>query len=82
MTEPAEGMVTFGAGNIDDRSEVQALFKNLQTQLPELENLLVQCSNHWGYEDPIYRFYHHSFKVYGLQDHTTKIVQALQALAP
>ena len=29
-----------------------------------------------------YRFYRHSFKVYGLQDQTAKIVQALQGLAP
>jgi hypothetical protein len=66
----------------DDRPEVQALFTNLQAQLAELEALLRQCSNHWGYEDPIYRFYHHSFKVYDLQDETAKIVQTLQGLAP
>ena len=68
--------------DVDDRPEVRELFKKLQAQLPALEELLTQCSNHWGYEDPIYRYYHHSFKVYGLQDQTTKIVQALQALAP
>lgn len=67
---------------LDERPEVQALFKNLQSQLPELEKLLAQCNNHWGYEDPIYRFYHQSFKVYGLQDETKRIVKALQGLAP
>ena len=76
------GMLSMRVGELDDRPEVQALFANLQAQLPELEMLLRQCSNHWGYEDPIYRFYHHSFKVYGLQDETVKIVQALQGLAP
>ena len=76
------GMLSMRVGELDDRPEVQALFANLQAQLPELETLLRQCSNHWGYEDPIYRFYHHSFKVYGLQDETVKIVQALQGLAP
>jgi hypothetical protein len=70
------------AEELDDRPEAQALFANLQAQLAELETLLRQCSNHWGYEDPIYRFYHHSFKVYGLQDETVKIVQALEGLAP
>jgi hypothetical protein len=59
-------MLSVRANELDDRPEVQGLFKNLQAQLPELEALLSQCSNHWGYEDPIYRFYHHSFKVYGL----------------
>ena len=82
MVKPRKGAVAPRAGDSDDRPEVQALFQNLQTQLPELENLLAQCSSHWGYEDPIYRFYHHSFKVYGLQDQTLKIVKALQALAP
>ena len=67
---------------LDDRPEVRELLQNLQAQLPALEALLTLCSNHWGYEDPIYRFYHHSFKVYGLQDQTSKIVQALQGLAP
>ena len=70
------------ATDLDDRPEAVELLKNLQAQLPELEALLAQCSNQWGYEDPIYRFYHHSFKVYSLQDQTTKIVKALQALAP
>ena len=68
--------------NVDDSPEVRELFQNLQAQLPALENLLAQCSNHWGYEDPIYRYYHHSFKVYTLQEQTLQIVQALQALAP
>lgn len=71
-----------GVNDLDDRPEAQELLKNLQSQLPALEALLAQCNNHWGYEDPIYRFYHHSFKVYGLQDQTMKIVEALRALAP
>ena len=68
--------------DLDDREEVRELLMNLQAQRPALEKLLTLCSSHWGYEDPIYRFYHHSFKVYGLQDQTSKIVQALQGLAP
>lgn len=67
---------------IDDRAEVRELFEQLQTQLPSLEKLLTQCSDHWGYEDPVYRFYHQSWKVYEVQQETLKIVNALQALAP
>jgi hypothetical protein len=67
---------------IDDRPEVQRLFANLKASLPELDALLKNCSDHWGYEDPVYRFYHQSFKVYGIQDTTTKIVAVLQALLP
>ncbi len=68
--------------NVDDRPEVQGLLRKLKDSLPALEKLLDECSSHWGYEDPVYRFYHGSFKVYGLQSGTTAIVAALQALAP
>jgi hypothetical protein len=43
---------------------------------------LEECSSHWGFEDPVYRFYHQSFKVYGLQEQTGRIVRALESLAP
>ena len=67
---------------VDDRPVVQALVASLKSALPELERLLDECSNHWGYEDPVYRFYHQSFKVYALGRTTKRIVSALQALAP
>ncbi len=66
----------------DARRGVRSLFANLKGALPDLEKLLAECSSHWGYEDPVYRLYHRSFKVYRLQETTTKIVAALQALAP
>jgi len=58
------------------------LLLNLRRDRNELERLLEGCSDHWGYEDPVYRFYHQSFKVYGLQHQTCSIVEKLQALAP
>lgn len=67
---------------VDDRPEVLALFSNLKAALPVLEALLAEHTNHWGYEDAVYRFYHQSFKVYRLQKATSGIVAALQALAP
>lgn len=70
------------SGDMDDRQEVQQTFANLRASLPELEKLLRDCQSHWGYEDAIYRFYHHSFKVYSLQETTSAIVAALQSLAP
>jgi hypothetical protein len=66
----------------DDRPEIQQLFANLKTALPELEALLADNSGEWTYEDPIYRFYHGSFKVFGLQGQTATIVEKLQALLP
>src|SRR4051812_3107578 len=67
--------------SVDDRAEVQELFANLRAALPSLETLLGEvCGT--AYEDGLYRFYHHSFKVYRLQELTVRMVEALQALAP
>ena len=62
--------------------ETEKLLSSAKRKLPELKALLASVSDHWGYEDPIYRFYHQSFKVYHLQTTTLKIVADLQALAP
>jgi hypothetical protein len=48
--------------------------------LPELEALLVKIGDHWVYEDLIYRYYHHSFKVYYIQEHTKEIYNMLVKL--
>lgn len=65
----------------DNRPQVQVLFSNLKQALPQLKALLAQChADHT--EDFIYRFYHQSFKVYGLQQRTIVILEALRALAP
>jgi hypothetical protein len=77
VTRPQPG----ASRGIDDRQEVQQLFANLGASLPQVEKLLRDCQSHWGYEDGIYRFYHHSFKVYSLQETTSAIVAALQSLA-
>lgn len=66
----------------DDRPEVIDFLSRLKEKMPELERLLQECSDHWGYEDPIYRFYHQSWKLYALQDRTTEIVSILQSLLP
>ncbi len=58
------------------------LLATAKRKLPELKTLLEGTWDHWHYEDPIYRFYHLSFKVFQLQATTSKIVEALQALAP
>lgn len=58
------------------------LLANLRDRAADLDVLLESCSDHWGYEDPVYRFYHQSFKVYGLQERTREIVRVLAELAP
>lgn len=59
-----------------------ALLVNLKTRLSHMCDLLQECEDHWGYEDPIYRFYHQSFKLYNLQKQTERIVALLRELLP
>jgi hypothetical protein len=60
----------------------QQLRDNLQSKAAELSELFESTNSHWGYEDPIYRFYHQSFKVFYLQEQTNQIVKLLQSLLP
>jgi hypothetical protein len=69
------------AENVDPTPDA-LLLQRIRENLAPLEELLAEASSHWGYEDPIYRFYHQSFKVYYLQGTTERIVEALKALAP
>jgi hypothetical protein len=67
---------------IDDRAEVVSLLNSLKTNLPKLEELFKEANSEWGYEDPIYRLYHQSFKVFYLQSLTKRIIEALTELSP
>jgi len=58
------------------------LLTRLRRNLPAMRELRKRCMGHWIYEDGVYRFYHHSFKVYRLQDATLEIVGVLRRLAP
>jgi len=60
----------------------RALLENMRQRAAELRALLEEINGHWGYEDGIYRFYHQSFKVFGLQRQTEQIAAALTAIAP
>jgi hypothetical protein len=63
-----------------DRTVESELIRRLKAQLPGLKALLDDSSSHWGYEDPVYRFYHHSYKVFAVQSRTEQVVAALQGL--
>lgn len=68
---------------VEQEKNMQALLIAIKERLPELEKLYDSVNQHWTYEDGIYRYYHHSFKVFDrLQPMTIKIVEALKALAP
>ena len=64
------------------RAEEVKLLAAIKDALPRLEKLWEQANSHWGYEDPVYRFYHQSMKVLLLQNQTAGIAEALQDLAP
>lgn len=66
----------------EERDADVQLISLLRERRRRLQELLADCSSHWGFEDPVYRFYHHSFKVYAVQGATRKIVDELQGLAP
>ena len=64
------------------KDDAKQLLNNIKAKLPVLESLLQETNSHWSYEDPVYRFYYQSFKVYYLQKTTGKIVEVLRSLGP
>lgn len=58
------------------------LLANLKSALPSLRSTRDKISNEWVGVDLIYRFWHQSFKVYGLQSYTQVVAAELEALAP
>jgi hypothetical protein len=58
------------------------LLAELKARRDRLRDLLARCSDAAGYEDPVYRFYRQSFKVYRLQSQTKAIVRELDAVLP
>jgi hypothetical protein len=58
------------------------LLDAIKANLPDLVSLLDHARSTWVYEDFVYRFYHGSFKVYGVQLTTLHIVEKLRGLLP
>ena len=58
------------------------LLDAIKAKLPELASLLDHARSMWVYEDFVYRFYHGSFKVYGVQLTTLRIFEKLRGLLP
>jgi hypothetical protein len=69
-----------GPRDQDDRPEALRLLANIKTTLPDLKDLRARATH--DSTDAVYRFYHQSFKMYGLQSLTSEIVVALRKLAP
>jgi hypothetical protein len=60
----------------------QILLENIKKDLPQLQGQLATYSGHWHCEDPFYRAYYGSLKVYGIQQDTQNIVKSLRELSP
>ena len=66
-----------------DRKELEAsLVRALQESKDKLLAALDRLLEDWTYSDYIYRYYHHSFKVFRIQECTEEIVALLQSLLP
>lgn len=61
--------------------EGQQLLDKIKTNMTELQALLSPHSRHSPGEDEFYRFYHQSFKVYGLQAKTLQIVRIFEKIS-
>jgi hypothetical protein len=61
---------------------IHLLLHRLKQGKPQLEQMLGKRSGHRKYEDPFYRYYHGSFKVYAVQDTTERAVRLLRDLLP
>jgi hypothetical protein len=67
---------------IDQAELERRLLAAIKSNRAALQACLDEATSHWGYEDAVYRFYHQSFKVYGIQHSTLAITAALRALLP
>ena len=63
------------------RADAQ-LLANIKRDLDSLTTLADRIKDEWTEGDLVYWFWHQSFKVYGIQDRTLRIVGALEAIAP
>ncbi|MFC1482529.1 hypothetical protein ACFL51_01855 [Myxococcota bacterium] len=61
------------------KEEIEDLLDRLREAKPELEQLPEEVEDD---ENLVYRFYHHSFKVYALRARTERIRVALQEVQP
>lgn len=60
----------------------QPLLLAIKSRDADLSALLERVSSHWHGEDGFYRFYHQSWKLYGLQRDTEEMVELLRSLWP
>lgn len=68
---------------LEQRHELSGkLLQNVHNSLPTLYEMVSNITREWNSTDSLYRFYHHSFKMYNIQTATLAIVTALKTLDP
>ncbi len=67
---------------VDDLHRADAQLLAIKRDLDPLTTLADRVKDEWAEGDLVYRIWHQSFKVYGIQDLTLRIVSALEAIAP
>ena len=84
LDDEQEGQVTEALADLPPEVDAleHALLASVRAQREALKALLDASSDHWGFEDPVYRFYHQSLKVFWLQRQTDSIVRQLRGLLP
>jgi len=58
------------------------LLQNIKNKFQDLAKLHMKITDHFNEEYYMYRYYHHSFKAYYIQDSTKEIYDILASLAP
>jgi hypothetical protein len=56
------------------------LLGRIKAHLADLENVANEIDDRWGEEDKVYRFYHHSMKVFYLQDIVKEAFWLIEAI--
>lgn len=56
------------------------LLNSIKKNLTEIKCLLDEVNSHWNYEDPVYRYYHFSFKSYYIQSSTSIMIDLFKRI--
>ncbi len=64
------------------RTQQDLLIAALHQRSSDIAALLEEVSGEWVRDDLVYRFWHHSFKTYWLQEVTERIAALLESIAP
>ena len=78
MSTEGINKLSYGAEIYEKR--ISDLMGRIKANIVPLKDLLTKYSDHWNYEDCIYRFYHHSYKVQWVKTNTKQIYDALRGL--